>query len=214
MYNALAELRDEVVFVGGAAVSLYADREVQEPRPTDDIDVIVEVVSYNERAALDEKLRARGFINDVDSGIVCRYNIHGLTVDILPTNDPSIGFNNRWYEEGFKASEQFKIDDRHIIRILPAPYFIATKLEAFNDRGRGDGRTSQDFEDIVFLLEQRSSLFMEMEGSDEELKDYLKTEFTKLMVNKQIYEWIDSHVERGRTRATQRILDAITSFIQ
>ncbi len=135
VYNAFAELKDQVVFVGGATVSLYADWDVLEPRPTDDIDVIVEIASYVDRSILEEKLRLLGFSHDVKSGIICRYKVQGLVVDIMPTNDPSMGFTNLWYEEGFKNSISHKIDDQHHIRILTGPYFIAPILEAFKDRG-------------------------------------------------------------------------------
>lgn len=50
--NALQELREQVVFVGGATVSLYADRTIFEVRPTDDIDVIIEILNYNQRPQL------------------------------------------------------------------------------------------------------------------------------------------------------------------
>jgi len=125
IYNALEELQDKVVFVGGAIVSFYADREIFEPRPTDDVDIIIEILNYRERAELEEKLRAKGFAHDVASGIVCRYLFKGMTVDIMPTDDPSVGFNTRWYREGFRASIQYAIEDHHVIRILAAPYFIA-----------------------------------------------------------------------------------------
>lgn len=213
VYNAFEELRDEVVFVGGATVSLYADREVVEPRPTDDIDVIIEIISYGERAAMEEKLRAKGFAHDVESGIICRYIVQGIIVDIMPTDDASIGFKNRWYPEGFKAAMTYEIDERHVIRILPAPYFIATKMEAFNDRG-GDGRTSQDFEDIVFVLEQRSSIWEELRQSEPILNAFLKEEFSKLLSHPSFFEWVDGHVERGSPRSTARILDAITGWIR
>lgn len=39
--NALEKLRDKVVFVGGATVSLYADSAAEEIRPTEDIDIVV-----------------------------------------------------------------------------------------------------------------------------------------------------------------------------
>lgn len=52
VYNALGELRDEVVFVGGAVVSLYADRASEEIRETDDVDVLVEIYTHREYAAL------------------------------------------------------------------------------------------------------------------------------------------------------------------
>lgn len=43
--NALGSLKDQVVFVGGATVSLYADRAAAEARPTDDVDIVVEIAT-------------------------------------------------------------------------------------------------------------------------------------------------------------------------
>lgn len=61
VHNNLADLKNRVVFVGGATVSLYADRQTLEVRPTDDVDVIIELINYNDRAKLEEKLRSIGF---------------------------------------------------------------------------------------------------------------------------------------------------------
>jgi len=195
--NALQELRDHVVFVGGATISLYADRPVLEVRPTDDIDVIIEILNYRQRQQLEERLREIGFANDVESGIICRFKIKGIVVDIMPTDDPSIGFNNRWYPKGYEYAQVYELNNGGTIRILTAPYFLATKLEAFKGRGAGDGRLSHDFEDIVFVLENRGRLWKELDTCDDEVKAYLIAEFSALMVNPYIYEWIDSHVERG-----------------
>lgn len=207
--NALGELRDQVVFVGGATISLYPDRRVFEARPTDDVDVIVEIMSYPERAALEEKLRANGFTHDIDSGIICRYKVKGIIVDVMPTDDASIGFYNRWYPEGFLEAVDYIIDPQHRIKILSGPYFIATKMEAFKGRGGGDGRMSQDFEDIVFVLENRSTIWDEMKNTKVQLKEYLLEEFSKLGNNPDIFEWIDAHVERGSPPASYLILEEI-----
>jgi hypothetical protein len=83
--NALEEISKEVVFVGGATVSLYADRITGEIRPTDDVDVLIEVAHYSAYAKIEEKLRNKGFVNDIESGIICRYVISGIIVDIMPT---------------------------------------------------------------------------------------------------------------------------------
>jgi len=213
VYNALEELQNKVVFVGGAVVSLYADREVFELRPTDDVDVLVEVMNYRERTLLEEKLRSKGFTDEIGSGIVCRFKIKGITVDIMPTNDSSIGFTNAWYDKGFTNSISYTIDNKHIIRILSAPYFLATKLEAFNGRGRGDGRTSQDFEDIVFVLEQRSTIWNELRAVDDELRMYFVRELIQLKANHNLPEWMDSHVERNIPRASIRILEEMDRFL-
>lgn len=56
VYDALEELANEVVFVGGATVALYADRPSGEARPTDDVDILVELMHYRNYALEDEKL--------------------------------------------------------------------------------------------------------------------------------------------------------------
>lgn len=210
--NALANLQEKVVFVGGATISLYPDKPVFEVRPTDDVDVIVEILNYGERTVLEEKLRAIGFSHDIESGVICRYRIQGIIVDVMPTNDPSIGFTNRWYPEGFEQAVNYEIDEKNIVKILSAPYFIATKLEAHKGRGNNDGRTSQDFEDIIYVLENRETIWEEMTNSKESLKEYLRNEFLNLLNNPYHFEWIDCHVERGSPPATYLIIDEMKKF--
>ncbi|HET6990101.1 MAG TPA: nucleotidyl transferase AbiEii/AbiGii toxin family protein [Bacteroidia bacterium] len=211
--NALDTLNEKVVFVGGATISLYPDRQVFEVRPTDDVDVIIEILNYNDRAELEEKLRAIGFSHDIESGVICRYRIQGIIVDIMPTNDPSIGFSNKWYPEGFDKAVNYVIDEGCIVKILSAPYFIATKFEAFKGRGKNDGRTSQDFEDIVYVLENRESIWDEMNNANEGVKNYLRTEFLNLLKNQNHFEWIDGHAERGSPPATYFIIEELEKFV-
>ena len=144
--------------------------------------------------------------------MICRFRIQGIVVDIMPTNDPSIGFNNIWYPEGFDQAVSYRIDEKIIIKILSAPYFIATKIEAHKSRGKNDGRTSHDFEDIIYVLENREAIWQEMNNSSAEVKEYLQTEFLTLLKNPNIFEWIDSHVERGSPPATYLIIDELKKF--
>lgn len=211
--NALDTLKEKVVFVGGATISLYSDKAVLESRPTDDVDVLIEILNYKDRVALEEKLRAIGFSNDVESGVVCRYKIQGIIVDIMPTNDPSIGFGNKWYPEGFNAAIDYFIDERCTVKILSAPYFIATKLEAFKGRGKNDGRTSSDFEDIIFVLETRKKVWGEMNEAEKNLKIYLQSEFNNLLKHPNIADWIDCHLDRGPNRSTLIIIEELKKFI-
>ncbi|MDP2175221.1 MAG: nucleotidyl transferase AbiEii/AbiGii toxin family protein [Bacteroidota bacterium] len=210
--NALDSLKEKIVFVGGATVSLYPDRQAFEVRPTDDVDVIIEILNHQSRAELEEILRAIGFSHDIESGVICRYKIQGIIVDIMPTNDPTIGFSNKWYPDGFNQAVEYKIDEQCTVRILSAPYFIATKLEAFKGRGQNDGRTSQDFEDIIYVLENRASIWEEMNLSNETVKNYLRSEFQNLLNNPNHFEWIDVHTERGYPPATYFIIEALKKF--
>ena len=130
----------------------------------------------------------------------------------MPTDDPSIGFRNRWYPKGFKNAVNHQIDETTKIKILSAPFFIATKPEAFKGRGRGDGRTSQDFEDIIFVLENRNSIWDEMNSCENELREYLVSTFQSLINNSNIFEWINCHVERGAPPLSYHILDQLKRF--
>lgn len=211
--HALQHLKEKVVFVGGAAISFYPDRPVIEVRPTDDVDVIVEILNYKDRAALEARLRSIGFTHDAASGIICRYQIQGITVDIMPTNDPTMGFTNKWYSDGFNSAIDHVIDETCTVKILTGPYFIATKMEAFKGRGQNDGRTSHDFEDIVYVLENRETIWDEINISDKHVREYLRSEFGNLLLNPNAFEWIDGHVERGSPPATYTIMEDMKKFI-
>lgn len=211
--NALKDLERKVVFVGGATLSLYNDQPVLEVRPTDDIDVIVELSTYSERSDLEEQLRAIGFKHDVESGLICRYNYNNTIVDIMPTNDNTVGFQNKWYEEGFQNAIDYRIDDLDTINILKSTYYLATKLEAFKGRGNMDGRTSHDFEDIVFLLENRSTIWDELTNADVNVKEYLKIEFNKLLQNRYFPEWIRCHIDPSLLPSKEKeILKRLNDF--
>lgn len=208
--SALSELNEQVVFVGGATVSLYAtDSAAAEPRPTDDVDVVVEVATYAEFSSqIEERLRQLGFMNDIESGIICRYKIHSLIVDIMPTNSDILGFSNRWYKEGVTKSIFYPINERQKIRIFPAPYFIATKLEAFNSFRHGrDPRLNSDFEDLIYLFDNRDELSHEISESPASVRSYLKKEIIALYNDPNVEENIYTQLERNTaSQRTQRIL--------
>jgi hypothetical protein len=210
--NALADLRDKVVFVGGATVSLYADRIAESVRPTDDVDVLVELYSRSAYVELEDELRRIGFVNDTSSKFVGRFIIQGFIVDIMTTDEKILGFSNKWYREGFKAAIDFTIDKYHTVKIFSAPYFLASKIEAFKNRGNNDGRISSDFEDIVFVLENRDAVWEEMENAEISVKQYLQNEFSGLLSNKYIEEWIDVHVSFQSPSSTYYILEQLESF--
>jgi len=69
--------------------------------PTDDVDILIELINYEGYAAIEEKLREKGFVNDVDSGVICHYMVQGIVVDVMPTSDEILGFSNKWYKPGF-----------------------------------------------------------------------------------------------------------------
>lgn len=208
--SALAELNEKVVFVGGAIVSLYAtDSAAAESRPTDDIDVVVEVATYGEFSSqIEERLRQLGFANDYESTVICRYKIHGLIVDIMPTDPSVLGFSNRWYKDGVVQSIAYQVAEQQSIRIFSAPYFVATKLEAFNSFRHGrDARMNSDFEDIIYVFDNRNELLNEISRSPESVRSYLQAEVNRLLTSPNVHENIYAHLEPNTaSRRTERIL--------
>ena len=207
MHNALAALHETIVFVGGATVSLYADKPEQtDVRPTNDIDVLIEIGSYGAYAAIQEQLATIGFYVDPEAKVTCRYIYDGLTVDIMPTDESVLGFSNRWYKEGFSNLETYQVDERTTVNIFSPAYFIASKLEAYKGRGNNDGRTSQDFEDIVFVLDNRKTIWQELNESTPVLKRYLQEEWRHLLSNTNIEEWLSVHLEYNTATARARVI--------
>lgn len=163
--KALQELNKDVVFVGGSTVALYLDPDTaDEVRPTDDVDVIIEIFSAAKYSALSEKLLALKFSPDQsENAPLCRWKYVGITVDVMPLDEKVLGFSNKFYKSGFKHKEVLVFPDGQKIFILPLAYFLATKLEAFFNRGAKDPRFSKDLEDIVALLSESinfNSVFM------------------------------------------------------
>jgi hypothetical protein len=211
--EALGEMTQSVLFVGGATVSLYTDRPASEVRPTDDVDILVELVHYSGYAAIEEQLRKKGFVNDYESGVICRFKIQGIIVDVMPTSSTVLGFTNKWYEEGFGKPMEKRLDERLSIKLLGPVYFIASKMEAFKGRGGGDGRMSSDFEDMVYVLNNRNTIWDEIEKSPAHLRAYLKNEFQKISKEDFLYEWVSANLDYTEQKRTDFIVGGIEAFI-
>ncbi|MES1197680.1 MAG: hypothetical protein ABUL41_00195 [Chitinophagaceae bacterium] len=193
---------------------MYTTRPAGEVRPTNDVDILIELIQYKDYALIEEKLRAKGFVNDTESGVICRYIIQGIIVDIMPTEESILGFNNHWYPDGCKTAMEETIDDGYTIRIFRPEYFIASKLEAFGDRGERDGRMSSDFEDVVFILNNREEIWNEMKASLPELKAWLKEIFAALLANDNIYEWISAHLDYAEQGRVTFIIGGMQEFVE
>lgn len=117
----LGPLRREVAFLGGAAVSLLlSDEGAPEVRSTMDVDVIAEVASRLAYYRLADRLRELGFREVSDEGApVCRWEVGGVLVDVMPTLPDVLGFSNRWYAEAFAAATEGRIAKDLVIRLVP-----------------------------------------------------------------------------------------------
>jgi predicted nucleotidyltransferase len=196
----LGDLRDKVVFVGGCATGLFiTDPAMPEVRATQDVDVIVEVASRMAYYRLEEKLRLRGFKQDMsENAPVCRWLVDRIKVDIMPTQEEILGFSNRWYLPAVKNADQLQLEDDLTIKLVSPPYFLATKIDAFNGRGGGDYLASHDMEDIITILDGRPEIVSEIKSSSDDLKDFLSRTFRALLANADFRESIPGHLSPDR----------------
>jgi hypothetical protein len=177
----LAPLRDGLVFVGGCATGVpVTDPAAGGVRPTIDVDTIVEVKSYAEYAALSERLRDLGLIEDSTSNVICRWRKDDLLIDVMPTHERVLGFSNRWYTPAIATAAWVKIDNVRL-RLIAAPYFLATKFEAFRGRGAGDFAGSHDLEDAIAVIDGRAELIDEVAVAEADVRDFIADEMRQLL---------------------------------
>lgn len=192
----LGDLRNEVVFVGGCAAGLLVTDQARPPvRPTKDVDVVTEITSRGAYQYLAERLRSLGFEEDADSGITCRWIVGGVQVDIMPTDADILGFSNRWYPKAIETAGECALPNGEKILLLTAPLFLATKLEAFYDRGDQDYAASHDMEDILTIIDGRKETVDEVFSADSDVQDYLQSQFESLLSIPEFVDTIPYHLQ-------------------
>ena len=102
------DLCGRLVFVGGAVAGLLITDPAQPAiRPTEDVDLLAQVIVRSDYYALEAELRARGFSQDMRAGApICRWIVANVTVDVMPTLPEVLGFSNRWYRLPLKRRGQ------------------------------------------------------------------------------------------------------------
>lgn len=180
--DALEELCDSLVFVGGCAAGLLiTTARAQFIRPTKDVDVVVQATSLAKYYEAEKQLESKGFQHDISEGApICRWVKNEILVDLMPSEEGILGFHNRWYPLAIETAERVKLPNGKQINLISAPVFIATKLEAFKGRGDKDFFASHDLEDIISVIDGRDELIEEIKNSNEELQVYVADEIRKL----------------------------------
>lgn len=172
----LRNLKDQMIFVGGAVVSLYTDDPAaEEIRPTADVDLTINIINLNDWSRLQTDLAHLGFHPDPFGQSICSYKYKNIPVDIMSTQDSPFGPSNKWYKIGFDDLQTVYVEDQKI-KILAAPCYIATKFEAFSNRGT-DYRTSHDIEDIIYIIDNRTCIVSEIIESKSEIRSFLSQQF-------------------------------------
>lgn len=191
--EALKQYKDQVVFVGGSVISLYTDDPAaDEIRPTKDIDLTINIVDIGKFQKTIEELGKLGFKPDPFGASICSYKYDKIPVDIIPAEDNAFGSTNRWYKIGFEDLWKAHAKNQEI-NILSAPCFLATKFEAFNSRGK-DYRTSHDIEDIIYIIDNRTTIVEEITKTDKRISEFLKLEIQKIIDKGLLDELLHTHI--------------------
>lgn len=181
---ALGGLRERVVFVGGSVAGLLVTDPVADVvRATVDVDAIVAVEGLPQFYRVEADLAKRGFARAQDDDVICRWRhqASGVLFDLMPTDPDVLGFANRWYPEAVRTSQRVTLSKGIEIRLLSAVAFVATKLEAFANRGSGDVLASHDLEDVLNLVDGRPELLSELAAATPALRDAVRAAVSELL---------------------------------
>jgi predicted nucleotidyltransferase len=202
------ELRAEMTFVGGAVVGLLiSDPAMPAIRPTEDVDMICEALMLADYQRVEQKLRARGFTQDLrPEAPICRWRTGPVAVDVMPTLETILGFSNRWYPLAMSSAHAVALPSGLSINLITAPLFLATKLEAFAGRGKSDFLFSHDLGDLLAVIDGRDSLVNECLSSPDELKTYLRERFCDLLRVPAFIEALPGHLP-GDSASQERMPD-------
>ncbi|NOY26671.1 MAG: nucleotidyl transferase AbiEii/AbiGii toxin family protein [Oligoflexia bacterium] len=186
-------------FAGGTVLALYVDDVSREDlRPTQDVDVIVYADSYGAYQAECRKLMRVGFEPGREDGDpLCRYRGAGLIVDLMPTPYKGMGTDNPWFGLATETAEWVELPGGTQVRIVSAPVYLATKVTAFEGRGRGDLLMSKDFEDIVALVDGREHLVAEVEKAPGSLRVFVAKWCEELLRERWLSDAVAGHVSRA-----------------
>jgi len=213
--NALEELNEKVIYVGGAVVSLYInDSAADDVRPTKDIDISIKVASIMELENIREQLSEKGFKQSADLDVICRFKFEDIVVDVMATKPIAWAPANPWFEKGFERLEKIKVN-KTTIQIMPLSFFLASKFVAFHDRGGDDPRFSHDLEDIIYILDNRTDWHQILiNEEDQKVKQFLINEFRSILASNKIQEAIMGNLfYETQDKRFAKIIDKINKFI-
>lgn len=170
-------LLDQFVLVGGCSTELLiTDSAAPHPRPTQDVDMVVNAITLHDYYHVEAELRELGFSQTMDEhGIICRWEKGILKLDVMPIDEKILGFTNRWYRHAVDNAITTHLDDITINHVTAA-VFIATKLDAFSSRGKGDFMMSHDLEDLISVIDGRNSIIEDIKSSPIDVQEYIKSE--------------------------------------
>ena len=213
----LGDVLPGVVYFGGTVVPLHFDAELlggNEPRPTDDVDVLV-MFEGSELAFHDfeRALHSKGWRPNASPEKRLKFAMispSGVQVDLVPLFMLS---GEDVCREALPFAVELRLGSGRVVKVLSSAGLLAAKFSAFEDRGAGDVLGSPDFEDIAMLvgcvpglvedagrlsgpLRQRIAAGAEMLGSTD-VVDYAAASIPRNVPVEQFLATLDALVKVG-----------------
>jgi predicted nucleotidyltransferase len=208
--EALGDLRDRVVFIGGAiAPLLQTHPPFPRARPTKDVDAVAATTSYRDIEALDQALRARDFRTPPapstaeNAGGRRQTHVHkwlapgGIEFDLVPSGAHLGGSGSLWDQYALELAETVDIRKGLSIKHADAPTFLAMKWAAHHDRGKDDPVNSTDLEDILALIASRPTIIDELQRSPPELSQYVRDQTAGFLRNPDVGDLLAAHLNNA-----------------
>jgi hypothetical protein len=216
--SALGPLRDRLVFVGGCAVGLLiTDNAAAPARVTFDVDLVARVSALAAYHGIEKEFVRLGFSRDTTSDApICRWRYRGLEVDLMPMDSKVLGFANRWYPLAVVTAQDAKLPSGTMIKLITAPAFLATKFEAYSDRGGSDMLASHDLEDIINVVDGRPGLLEEVRSAPADVRAYLAGRFAQLLMAPEFLDVLPALIfpDESLAERTQVVADRIRLLAQ
>ncbi len=222
--EALGDLRDRVVFIGGAiAPLLQTHPPFPRARPTKDVDGVAATTSYRDIEALDQALRAREFRTPSGPSTAehrggrRQTQVHkwlapgGIEFDLVPSGAHLGGSGSTWDQYALELSETVEIRPGLSIKHANAPAFWAMKWAAHHDRGKDDPVNSTDLEDILALIASRPTFIDELQQSPPELRQYVGDQTAGLLRNPDAGDLLAAHLNNAT--APRAVIDRVRSVL-
>ncbi len=214
--TAFGKHAEHFVFVGGCVLGLYARTEGGPLRVTDDVDCISALVPWILQQKILATLCEAGVLVP-DEALSCRYRISGaaVVVDVLSPEGVNVGGVNPWFGRAVERAGQYSIGEGRVIRAVTPPYFLATKLVAFEDRGP-DPMSSKDAEDIIALAVEVPTLLDEVRA--EQMIDDIARLWQRVLgkyglSTSDIPDLVAWHLHRKDHAQEARVVKVVTNLV-
>jgi hypothetical protein len=176
----MGPLREEVVFLGGTILPLLTTRPTGlSIRKSKDVDMLADFPSKDKIYAFEDGLWERGF-KKKSTGVICRWVLEDIRIDVLPADPDVLGFNNQWCREAMSRPLRIDLEKNLTVHIIGPSCFLGAKFNAFYRRGEGDYAGSYDLYDMLVLLAGRPGVDQEiLESASPALQRFLSRELKK-----------------------------------